>query len=202
MTKIFVTTKHSGKMTGLCSINTSTHDNEFCKKRNGAGIGVCKHCYANRYESLRPSVRECYKRNGDILSGGVLVRGELPFINAKICRLHSYGELINEAHMINFVNICLKNPDTLFVLWTKRFNIINGVFKTYDKPENLKIIYSAPSLDKIMHKIPQHCDATFNVVTRKYAEENNLNVNCGHAPCIECQNCYSKNVKCIIEVVK
>ena len=61
-------------------------------------------------------------------------KNPLFLLDRSIARFHSHGELINETHLINLVNIALHNPHCNFALWTKRFDIISKYFKKNKKP--------------------------------------------------------------------
>lgn len=192
---IFITYKHSGKMEGIVSINTSTEDNPFCLIMKEMPNAVCKYCYANRYERLRPTVSNRYKINGQILSESIIPYEDIPIINAKYCRLHSFGELINDIHLFNFVNIVNKNPNTIFTLWTKHIDIVKPIL--VNRPSNLLLIYSNPIIDTVM-SVPNGFDGVFNVI--KYIAD--IKDNC-KKKCIECMKCYNGNrIGVIVEKVK
>lgn len=199
---IFVTRNHSGKMKGLVSINTSSTFNPFCIEHSKIKGSICEKCYARRYESFRPCVKERYNENGCILSSFIIRKEDIPVFNERICRFHSYGELINGVHLLNFVKIAKYNPETLFVLWTKRIDLIRNIVPYIDIPKNLKLIYSAYMINCVAKEVPKYFDATFSVVTKKYAEETGIKVNCRAKNCLMCQNCYSKDVKHIVEICK
>jgi hypothetical protein len=159
---------------------------------------VCSHCYAARYEKLRPSVSYRYRQNGLILSEIILSDEDIPIINAKHVRLNSYGELMNKRHYENLIKIVNHYPDTYFTLWTKRLELLEA---GDNKPKNLQIIYSNPRLDDIMTSIPLGCDGVFNVVS-KIPENSDLFI-CKGKKCMECLRCYRGGyIGAIIEKVK
>ena len=109
------------------------------------------------------------------------------------------SELINNTHLINFMNICNKNEDVIFTLWTKRNDLIKRHFKNHKKPKNLILIFSNSKFDKPMDKIPLYFDKTFNVINKN----SNIKANCS-GKCKDCMICYtigSKETQ-IIEVIK
>lgn len=175
------------KLEGIDSINTNTPSNEFCQKmwKSTNDNVICKHCYSMyRLHCIRKSCQRVYQKNSDVLSNGIIPYQHLPKITQPTIRFNSHGELINENHMINLLNICETNPTTIFALWTKRINIVHDVLCHREKPENLILIYSNPIVDTIA-KIPERFDKTFNVC-RDSPEQN-----CG-AKCKECMLCYEK----------
>jgi hypothetical protein len=182
----------SGKMAGINSINTSTLENEFCTKMR-ENDSVCKQCYAARYEKMRPALHDKLVLNSSLLSSTIIPDNQLPIINAAFFRFDSFGEIINDIHLINLVNIVKKNNHCNFGLWTKRKDIIKQFFNNNDKPDNLILIYSSPKLNKIA-KIPQYFDKVFTAHNKLSTVDN---INC-HGNCINCLLCYNKNNVTII----
>ena len=190
MTTLHVTIG-SGKMSGIHSINTSTISNTFCGKMQKTD-SVCSKCYASRYENMRPTLHNALIRNDKVLSESILPVQELPVFNDLFIRANSFGELINATHLKNLANIARKNPNTLVTLWTKRKDLIRSVFSTFEKPENLQIIYSSPVINK-QSKRPMFFDKVFTVYDKKTAINNDIEINCGSKSCTSCRICYTKN---------
>ena len=90
-------------------------------------------------------------------------------------RFSSHGELINNNHLINLINICLKNKHCIFTLWTKRTDIINKVFKEKIKPKNLILIFSNSKLNNPIKSPPKYFDKTFNNVSKDFDNSSILN---------------------------
>ena len=107
--------KLTGKLAGFKSLNTSVEKNAYCSKMR-AKDSICRSCYAVNMEKAYKNLRINIQANGDMLSSRILERHELPRINDLAFRFHSTGELINQVHMVNFINIALDNPRTRFVL--------------------------------------------------------------------------------------
>ena len=182
-------TNGSGKMAKIQSINTSTLENDFCKKMINSDA-VCQKCYAKTYEKMRPTLHNALLKNHSALSDNILPLAELPYINAAFLRINSFGELINEKHFKNILNLATKNSHCQIVLWTKRKNIVAKVLESREKPENLTLIYSSPKLNKT-EKLPAFFNKVFTVFdkTHKNAEF----INCGGKSCNDCRICYTKN---------
>jgi hypothetical protein len=98
-------TQHSGKMLGINSISTNNNSNKFCKKMSKNPKTICSKCYANRLVKLRPSLENRLELNSLELSLNILHFKQIPTINALYFRFNSFGELINETHFRNLVNI-------------------------------------------------------------------------------------------------
>ena len=192
-------TNGSGKMTGIQSINTSTINNDFCSKMR-ATDSVCSKCYAARYESFRKPLHDALVRNSKTLSESILPLSELPFFNSNIVRFDSFGELINERHLKNLSNIARKNNHAIFTLWTKQQKLARDTFKSFEKPENLILIYSSPKIN-LEAKKPAYFDKVFTVYDKKTAQD--ISINCGSKSCINCRICYShNNIESVREILK
>jgi hypothetical protein len=194
-------TTHSktGKLAGFKSLNTSVQKNEYCQKMR-ANDSICKSCYASNMEKAYKGLRVNIQANHDLLSERILDTHELPRIMELVFRFHSTGELINEIHMINFINIALDNPRTRFVLWTKRNDIIQKTLNKRSLPNNFKLVYSNPKLDSKDIKPPKHFIKVFSVYSKK--NPINAKINC-HSKCIDCMLCYDDNdITNIRELIK
>ena len=192
----------TGKLEGFKSINTNTISNQFCIKQfNSEKDTICKNCYSHiMLSTFRKNMVESLERNSQLLSTTILHSQQLPTILDLYFRFASHGELINDNHFINLINICLKNELTTFALWTKRKDIVNRVLKTIDKPSNLILIFSNPIKSRILYKIPKNFDKTFNNVLEN---ENVDEQNCTGQKCKDCLACYKfDTASVIIEKVK
>lgn len=197
---IHVTKKHEGKMEGMQSISTSLRQNPYCQCRIKQGDTVCSKCYAETYMKMRPRIDTCMSRNGEYLTKKVIDTDYLPQLNTLYCRFESFGDLINVTHVINYFNICKKNPETHFALWTKNPGLIDQAIKAgEEKPKNLQIVYSSPKLNEVDDVKYDFVDKIFTVFTK----DSDAKINCGKKKCIDCKLCYRKNnVKYINERLK
>jgi hypothetical protein len=205
-----------GKMAGVPHISVAAGESGICK-----ACEMAKICYAMRYQSLRPSVRKSYLQNGEDLTAKVYDMSEIPYVNSHMCRFDAFGELYTgkkgEIQLTNYCNTARKNPDTTFVLWTRNYRMIADYFtlrkggEVREKPANLKVIRSTPRVDDPVLTIPAGWDGVFSVVTHKYAQDNNIVINCGTKDengdkigCARCSTgCYKQGVKVIcFEIVK
>ena len=187
----------TGKMQHIPAINTNTLTNPFCVKMHDSEIpnNICVHCYSHdMLNGYRKSCAPAWQRNSDLLSGSVLSDDQIPVINSHSFRFHGHGELLNSTHYFNFCRIARKNPKCTFALWTKRRDIKSSV-----RPDNLILIYSNPTIDKVMHKPPVGFDKVFNNTSSLTKADN-----CSGRKCIECLKCYrlDSGVDVIREKVK
>lgn len=189
-------TNGNGKMQFIPSINTNTMSNDYCINKCTFG----GKCYSQKQIKRWKSNGESWQLNSNKLSSRLIDYDLLPkFFNTRVLRFHSHGELINNTHLVNFMNICLKNPDVIFTLWTKRNDLIKKHFKNYDKPDNLILIFSNSKFNAPLEKVPAYFDKTFNVIDKK----SKIRANCS-GKCKDCMICYTLGSKetQIIEVLK
>lgn len=189
--KIWVS-EHTGKMEGIGSISTWCGSNPNCVARAKNPDSICSKCYARRM-SYRHSLIDRLKNNTEVLSSEVLKEDDLPFINSSYFRFESFGDLINKTHLINYMNICQKNPQCTFALWTKNFWIVDDVLEEYEKPENLLIVASSGQMNKELDRVPAWADSVFTVYDKDFSKENEVEINCGSRSCLICRKCYTKH---------
>ena len=206
--QIHVTTKHGGKMEGMQSISTNCLSNARCLKRCQNGEAVCAHCFAMAQLKYRTNNVPAFEQNSRLLSESILPDWQLPRINALYFRFEAFGDLINENHIINYMNICRTNPQTKFALWTKNPDIIaKAISDGHAKPDNLVIVYSSFKLNHAEYGIRTKYDFIDKVFTvydsEESAKSNNVVINCGGKKCRDCLSCYEHNgVTTISELLK
>jgi hypothetical protein len=206
-------TKGEFKTEMLMSISTNTLTNPKCietqnkiaeKRACGVKCGnVCGYCFS--YISLKTYKQlmvPALQRNSVALSSGIVADADLPLINSAIFRFQSHGDLINLNHLVNLVNIAVKNPHVVFGLWTKRTEIMKQYVKKHGVlPSNIIKIYSNPAIDKVMVNVPAGYDKVFNAVTGNYIEAGKAKVNCS-GQCVACRKCYIGGETVIVEHLK
>ena len=102
----------SGKLQNIRSINTNTLTNEFCIKQNKNKNSICNSCYSvNMLKTMRKNCVPSWEHNSDLLSKVIIQNELLPTILDAFFRFSSHGELINNIHLINLINITNKNPN-------------------------------------------------------------------------------------------
>ena len=188
--------EHAGKMAGVPSLSTSPKYNKRCALRSETDGSICQKCYSARYIAMRPALQERLWQNSEILTEKVYPAEEWPIINALIARFESFGELNNTTQFVNYCNMCIHNPHTMFALWTKNLNIIKRAFDEClcKKPDNLIIIQSSVMLNQEERPKYDWVDKVFTCYTSGYIEEHDVEINCGSRECVTCQKCYHKNI--------
>lgn len=208
MELLHITKKHTGKMEGMQSISTLSFNNPLCQKNKKIEGSICQKCYvvkALRYKNNQKAFIE----NAEILTKNKIPLEFLPIINAAYFRFEAFGELINETQLINYINICKKNKNTSFALWTKNYKMILDFFNKHKAPNNLTILLSSLfinnplNIENFKHLKIKNLKV-FSVYDKEYIQNNNIKINCGSKKCITCLKCYKKNDKTeyINEVLK
>ena len=188
----------TGKMSGMPAITSSTLCNEYCNRLRATPGTVCEKCYTLKYLQSRPSVAERYRENTELLTTGIIPIHQLPFINAAICRLETFGDIVNATHLQNYINLIKKNSHCMFSLFTKNYTVVFNYFKSHKQPKNLSIVISSLLLNQpfdvsFLADITLKNVKIFTVYTKAYAQGNGVVINCGKNRCIDCQRCYKSN---------
>ena len=187
----------TGKMTGMPAITTSMLCNAHCQKLSNIIGTVCEKCYTMKYLKSRPAVEKCYAENTDLLTSSIIPIKQLPFINAAMCRLEPFGDIVNTTHLQNYVNLIKKNNHCMFSLFTKNYTVVFDYFKTHKQPKNLSIVISSLIINKPfeLEFIPDYLTNVkiFTVYSKPFAKGNNVAINCGKNRCVDCRRCYTKN---------
>ena len=188
----------TGKMAGMPAITSSMLCNEYCERLRSIPGTVCEKCYTLKYLQSRPSVDKCYRKNTELLTKSIIPIHQLPFINAAMCRLESFGDIVNATHLQNYVNLIKKNSHCMFSLFTKNYTVVFQYFKAHKQPKNLSIVISSLLLNQPFD-VTNLADANltnvkiFTVYTKAYTENSGVAINCGKNRCIDCQRFYKPN---------
>ena len=187
----------TGKMTGMPAITSSMLCNEHCQKLSNIIGTVCEKCYTMKYLKSRPAVEKCYAENTELLTSSVIPIKQLPFINATMCRLETFGDIVNATHLQNYINLIKKNNHCMFALFTKNYTVVFDYFKTHKQPKNLSLVISSLLLDEPfgLEFLPEYLTNVkiFTVYSKQFAKGNNVTINCGKNRCVDCRRCYTKN---------
>lgn len=188
----------TGKMSGIPAVTSSMLCNESCQSFMNIKGSVCEKCYTKKYLSARPNSEKCYRENTDLLSSSLIPIKQLPFINAALCRLESFGDITNTTHLQNYINLIRKNNHCMFSLFTKNYTVVFDFFKEHKQPRNLSLVISSLMLNTpfditTISQLPLTNVKIFTVYTKKHADKNGITVTCGKNRCIDCQRCYKRN---------
>lgn len=197
---LHITEKMSGKMEGMMSLSTSCKTNPFCAKHAAVKGSICEKCYAQRQMKRYTRMSPCLEKNAEVLTSSVIPIEYLPTINAAFFRLEAFGDLINTTQVVNYFNLCKKNPHTKFALWTKNPQMIAPVAS--EKPDNLQIVLSSIMINQTVNNKYPFIDKIFTVYDQATIDRDNININCGAKKCLECLKCYTKGETVINEKLK
>ena len=209
--KMFCKHTDGDKMDGMTSLSTCPTLNFLCVLRSHIDGLICKHCYSMTMNKRFANLRKKLERNTYYLTQKIIPFEYIPYINAVLFRLESFGDLQNEIQAINYLNLITKNSHVSFAWWTKNPQFIKKALNTLgiEKPSNVQIIFSSPCMNKaadieILKKVFPFIDKVFTVFDKEFIKNNpNVVINCGSRKCRECQNCYrADGVKMVCEVVK
>ena len=197
--ELHITVNHTGKMKGMASLSTLCQINPNCKRYAQIPGSICQKCYAMRQTKCYKSMQPCLARNTELLTTSVLPTEKLPLLNNCYFRFEAFGDLVNETQLINYFNICKKNPDTHFALWTKNPHIVKNVVESVKKPKNLQIILSSLFINTEVNieKMP-YIDKVFTVYDQATIDKEGIEINCGAKNCLKCHKCYKANTTKII----
>ena len=134
-------------MSGMPAVTSSMLCNENCQALMNIKGSVCEKCYTKKYLSARPNSEKCYRENTELLSSSIIPTKQLPFINAALCRLESFGDITNATHLHNYINLIRKNSHCTFSLFTKNYTMVFNYFKEHKQPRNLSIVFSSLMLN-------------------------------------------------------
>lgn len=113
----------------------------------------CKNkCYARKLERIRPSVRNSYQSNLDLLRKHPDVfwrEFESVIMASRFFRLHVSGDIPDADYLRNVIKIVANNPHCEVLCFTKRYELVNRFLESgWLIPKNLHIIYSGwPGLE-------------------------------------------------------
>lgn len=199
----------TGKLQGIQAINTDTTSNPYCiaayeRETQQDAPSICKNCYSmHMLRTFRKSAVPRFAEHSNVLSARLLDDHEIGRVFADVVRVHGHGELINLVHYYNVLAIANNNPRTLFVLWTKRRDLIHLAHTVHGRevPVNLQLIYSNPNTRRVLKRVPKYFAKVFNVID-KSVDRATVDVNC-HGACRDCMLCYTRNnVRVIVEEMK
>lgn len=105
-----------------------------------------KLCYAKRFERMRPSVREAYQHNLDLLNYDPATYWreiEASIMMSRFFRYHVSGDIPDNVYLAHMIDIAKRNPHCEMLCFTKKYDLVNN-FITFGGtiPKNLHIIFS------------------------------------------------------------
>lgn len=108
--------------------------------------GCSKLCYAKKLERMRPSVRQAYQHNLDLLnrdSDTYWREVEASIMMSRFFRFHVSGDIPDAIYFKHMVDIAQANNHCEILCFTKKYGIVNNYIKFFGKlPKNLHILFS------------------------------------------------------------
>ena len=113
------------------------------RKQKGS---TCSKCYALKGRYHFPNVKDALYRRFNTIKSKHWVDNMVTAIKSPdYFRWHDSGDLQDEQHLDNIVQVARRTPDTLHWLPTREYKLIRNY--SGDVPENLIIRVSAPDID-------------------------------------------------------
>lgn len=194
---IHITTEHTGKMSGMVSLSTSTLENKECECHAKVAGSICEHCFARNLLNQRKSMNPALEQNYLILNSVVIPVELWPLLNYRFFRNEAFGDLGSVTHTMNYFNFMHRNSSTRFGMWTKNYKYIRETIEKhgYKKPKNVQIVVSSLFLNiQLNIKLFPYADKVFTVYDKEYLEKHpEIIINCGKRHCLSCLNCYEDN---------
>lgn len=109
---------------------------------------LCKEkCYAAKLERLRPSVRNAYQRNLDILLNDPEAywrEVEAAVMTNRYFRFHVSGDIPTIDYLRRMIDVANRNQHCEILCFTKRYEYVNQLLaEGVELPDNLHLIFSA-----------------------------------------------------------
>ena len=171
------TTKHNGKMSGMCSLSTTCKCNDICKERikaafESAGIdfdgdykkslremiekdplstnfSICGFCFSDSQQDYMTSMIDPLSRNYEILNNGIINKEWIPVVNALYFRGESFGDFASVNSVVNAYNIARYNKNINMTAWSKNLTFfIKAKEAGYKKPKNFKLVFSSRFINR------------------------------------------------------
>jgi hypothetical protein len=149
-----------------------------------AGCTCATKCYAARYCKIRKNVRDAYARNYRIYQNNIddyFLQVKAAAMVSKYFRYHVSGDIPDLNYLDKMVKLAEDLPGTTFLVFTKKYNLVNNFRQHAAVPANLKIIFSAwPGMNM---ENPYNFPVA-NVIFKGQAPADNWKI-CG-GNCMEC----------------
>ena len=103
-------------------------------------------CYAQKLERLRPSVKNAYEHNLEVLLSDPTTywrEVEASVMMSRFFRFHVSGDIPNAAYLENMAAVAGRNAHCEILCFTKRYEMVNEfIQKNGELPRNLHMIFS------------------------------------------------------------
>ncbi len=157
-----------------------------------SGCPCAKKCYAAKLCRIYPTVKKAYQNNLDILTENPTdywQQVNQAVKTTRFFRFHVSGDIPDFTYLCNMVWTANKNPETHFLAFTKKYDLVNEYVRNCrELPPNLKIIFSEW---EGMETPNPHNLPTARVIFRGQQPEPNAKI-CGG----NCSECACQGVGC------
>ena len=106
-----------------------------------------KKCYARKLERLRPTVRNAYQHNYDLLKSDPNTywrEVEASVMMSRFFRFHVSGDIPDKPYLLRMIEVAERNPHCEILCFTKKYRLVNEWLKSGGVvPKNLHLIFSA-----------------------------------------------------------
>ena len=104
-------------------------------------------CYARRLEQRRPSVREAYRHNYELLKNNPDIywrEVEASVMMSRFFRFHVSGDIPDSEYLARMIGVAARNSHCNILCFTKKYGIVNTYLENGGEiPPNLHLIFSA-----------------------------------------------------------
>lgn len=120
-----------------------------------------KKCYAKKLERLRPSVRNAYQNNLQILQSDPDTywrEVEAAIMMSRFFRFHVSGDIPDMIYLVRMLGVAARQTHCQILCFTKKFELVNELLDSGAQlPSNLHLIFSGwPGLEmKNPHHLPE-----------------------------------------------
>jgi hypothetical protein len=158
----------------------------------GASAWCIEHCYARRFERLRPFCRAGYSRNlvltWDAERFVSTMLAEIP-PDLTCFRIHVSGDMYDQSYIDNWERICLQRPRVQFCAYTRAWGV-PGLRPALESLKQLRNVALFASTDITMSLPPEGWRAAFiegdpRASGLKCSEQNGRSESC-----LECRYCF------------
>ena len=218
----------TAKMTNVLSLSTNCNANQICRQRAKIAGSICSHCFAASTLSHYTSLDENTLSNFWILTTSELSNSDCEKIALEIVsacrkkgthefRLESFGDLANELHAMNYLNILFalyriskrENYKVICGWWTKNVNLLIAAYDKLDRDHKSafhkvchllisSMFCNQPIAEAEKAEIERQLEmpvSVFTVYEPDFIQKNDIAINCGARSCRSCKRCYSLSHK-------
>lgn len=190
-----------GKIEQIYSCDSSCANCSFCQsiRENSKDnpFVICNYCYDDAQEKRWVNVKNRHGLNLLIMSRVRFEKEELSTLSIRdLLRFNSSGDIENDIHAENYINIAYTHPDVDCGLFAKNVAPVIRATDKLGKPANMKYVQSSILIGKPARRA-KYFDIVFTVYATKEELEKALAEGAGECNGKKCKDCgfkcYRKN---------